>query len=138
VAGQRAGGPVVAQHRHVEPADAGGVRLSRERLEQGAPNAAPLPAVDHLDRDFGGIEFRKAGVAGDPDRGSGRRREGDQRLVVPVVDAQQEAQLARGQLVLGAEVALVARLGTEVAEHERDGAAIAVSELPDRDLIPHR
>jgi hypothetical protein len=45
-----------------------------------------LPAVDYLDRHLGLIEPVQAHVAGDADWRSGRRREGDERLVMPVVD----------------------------------------------------
>jgi hypothetical protein len=57
---------------------------------------------------------------------------------MPVVDVEQEAQLARRELVLGAEVALIAGLGAEMPEGEGDRSVVGGPELPDRDLRPHR
>jgi hypothetical protein len=129
---------VVAQHCDVEAADAGGAGPLAERRQQRGPDAAPLPRVDHFDRHLGRFEVLQPHVAGDPDRRAGRRREGDQRLVVPMVDVEQKAELARAELGLGVEISLVAGLWAEPAEGEGDRPAVAGLKLADRELTRHR
>jgi hypothetical protein len=131
------GAGVVAQHRHLQPADAGGPCPRAETGDQRGAHATALPPVDDLDGHLCGIEVVQAHVAGDPDRRPRRRREGDQRLMVPVVDVEQDAQLARGQVGLRGEVALVAGARAEPAEGEGDRAPVGRAKLADRDLIPH-
>jgi hypothetical protein len=92
----------------VKAADAGGPGALGERREQCRSDAVALPRIDHLDRRLGDVELLQPHVAGDPDRCPRRRRERDQRLVVPMVDVQQATQVARGQLGLGGEIALIA------------------------------
>jgi hypothetical protein len=70
----------------VEAADSGARRALGERRQQRCAHPVALPAVDHLDRHLGLVERIHAHVAGNPDRRPGRRRERDQRLVMPVVD----------------------------------------------------
>jgi hypothetical protein len=138
---QRSGAPIVAQHRDVEAADTGCPGTLGERRQQSGSHAAALPLIDHLDGRLGDVELVQPHVPGDPYRSPGWRRERDQRLVVPVVDAEQMTQVARGQLGLGGEVALVARPRAQPSERERHRATVARHELADRDrrhLIPHR
>jgi hypothetical protein len=124
---------VAAQHRHVETADAGRPCPIAERGHEGGANAAVLPIVDDLDRHLGGLEVVEAHVAGNPDRRPRRRRERDQRLVVPMVDVDEAGQLARRQLGLGGEEALVARLRAQVSKRERHGGSIRGQQFADRD-----
>jgi hypothetical protein len=72
-------------------------------------------------------------VAGDPDRRPRRRRERDQRLVMPVVDVDQALQLARSQGRLAREVALIPGALAEPAKCERDRPSVGAGELADRD-----
>jgi hypothetical protein len=72
-------------------------------------------------------------VAGDPDRRPRRRRERDQRLVMPVVDVDQALQLARRQGQLAREVALIPGALAEPAKCERDRPSVGAGELADRD-----
>jgi hypothetical protein len=83
-----------------------------------------LPAVDDLDRHFRGIELVEPDVAGDPDRGARRRRACDQRLVVPVIDVEEPAQIMGAQRRFGREEALKARALAEVLEGEHEGPAV--------------
>jgi hypothetical protein len=92
-----------------------------------------LPSIDDLDRHLGGLEVVQPHVASDPDRHPGRRRERDQRLVVPVVDVEQVAELTGTQDRLGREVALVARAFAQMAEHERQRVLVGAKKLADRD-----
>jgi hypothetical protein len=118
----------------VEAADAGARRALGERRQQGRAYAVALPAVDHLDRDLGGIELLKAHVAADPDRRPGRGREGDQRLVMPMVDLDEQAEVPWRQRGLGGEEALIAGLLAEPSEGERDGPAVGGGERANRDI----
>jgi hypothetical protein len=92
----------------METADARGAGALGERGQQSDADAPVLPAVDDLDRDLGGVELVEPDVPGDPDRGPRRRRVRDQRHVVPVVDIEESAELARSERRLRGEVALVA------------------------------
>jgi hypothetical protein len=92
-----------------------------------------LPAVDYLQRHLGLIELVQAHVARNPDGRSGWRREGDERLMVPVVDIEQPGQLARRELWLGRQVTLIAGALAEAPERERDGPAVRSGELTDRE-----
>jgi hypothetical protein len=132
VAGEQAGGLVVAEHRHVEAPDAGAPCPVDECRHQFGANPLVLPAVDDLDRHLGGVECLEPHVAGDPDRRPGRRREGDQRLVVPMVDVDQVGELAGRQLGLGGEEALVARPRAEVGKRERHRGSIRRQQLANR------
>jgi hypothetical protein len=105
----------------VEAADARRSGARGERREQRGADAASLPAVNHGDRDLGGLKVVfEPDVARDRDRGAGRGRERDQRLVVPVVDAQEQAHVAWAQLRLGAEEPQEARALAQVTEGELD------------------
>jgi hypothetical protein len=118
----------------VKTADAGGPGPLGERGEQRDADAPVLPPVDDLDRHLCGLEVViEADVARDPDRRARRRRVRDQRLVVPVVDVEEPAQVAGTQDRLGREEALEARALTEPGERERDGPAVRGSELTNRD-----
>jgi hypothetical protein len=100
-----------------------------------------LPAVDDGDRHFRGIELVEPDVAGDPDRGAWRRRVRDQRLVVPVIDVEESAQVTGAQHRFGREEALNARALAEVLEGEHEGPAVGRPQLADRDrghLRPRR
>jgi hypothetical protein len=78
-----------------------------------------LPAVDDSDRDLGGLEVVfQPDVARDPDRRPGRGRERDQRLVVPVVDAQEALHVAWAQRRLWPEEAQEARALAQMGERE--------------------
>jgi hypothetical protein len=117
----------------VKAADARGPGALGERCQQRDADAPALPAVDDSDRHLGGVELVETDVAGDSDRGARWRRERDQRLVMPVVDGQEAAHVASGQLRLGREEPLQARALTQVSERERDHPPIGRFELPDRD-----
>ena len=69
-----------------------------EPLEQRGGGAAALPVVDDGDRDLGLGGLVGADVAGDPDRAP-LAVEGDQRLVVVVVDLGQVGEVAVGEPV---------------------------------------
>jgi hypothetical protein len=92
-----------------------------------------LPAVDDLDRHLGGVELVEADVARDPDRGARPRRVRDQRVVMPVVHAQEPAHVARAQHRLGGEEALEPRAFAQALEHEHEGPAVGRLKLADRD-----
>jgi hypothetical protein len=134
---ERARSDVLAQHRHVEAADARQSCALGERRQQRAADAAMLPAVDHRDRHLSGLEVvLQPDVARDPDRGAWRRRERDQRLVVPVVDAQEPAQVPRAQHRLGREEAQEARALAQVLEGEHEGPAVRSLQLANREYRP--
>jgi hypothetical protein len=139
VAGECPRGLVVPQHRHPELADAGGPRPLGERREQRRAHPAALPFVHHLERHLGDVELIQPHVARDPDRSPRQGRVGDEGLAVPVVDVEQATELARGQLGLGGEVALVAGLRAQPSEGKRHRAVVGGHEFADRDrrhLIP--
>jgi hypothetical protein len=138
VSDQRTRSRVVAQHRDVKAADAGGSSSLRKGREQRGADAAALPLVDHLDRHLGGLEVLEPHVAGDPDRRAGRRGVGDQRLVMPVIDARQTGQIAGGQVRPDGEEPLVAGPLAQAAERERHRPSIGRAQLADRDLTVHR
>jgi hypothetical protein len=114
-------------------ADSGAPGALGKRRHQGRAHAAALPLVDHLDRHLGLVELLQADVAGDPDGRPRRRRERDQRLVMPVVDVDQALQLAGSQGRLAREVALIPGALAEPAKCERDRASVGGDELADRD-----
>jgi hypothetical protein len=118
VAGERSGGLVIAEHRHAKAPDPGRCGPLGKPRQEGGPDAAALPAIDHLDRNLGCIEVVEPQVAGDPDRRARLGRERDQCLVVPVIDAHEPSQLPLGELGLGAEIALIARSRAEMSERE--------------------
>jgi hypothetical protein len=118
MAGQRSRGLVVAEHRHPKAPDPGRRGPLGELRQEGSPDAAALPAIDHLDRHLGSIEVVEPQVAGDTDRRTRLGREGDQRLMVPVIDAHEPSQLPLRELGLGAEIALIARARAEMSERE--------------------
>ena len=118
----------------MKTADAGGPGPLGERCEQRDADAPVLPPVDDLDRYLRGLEVViEADVARDPDRRARRRRVRDQRLVVPVVDVEEPAQVAGTQNRLGREETLEARALTEPGERERHGPAVRGGELTNRD-----
>jgi hypothetical protein len=122
----------------MEAADAGGAGAFGQRDEQRDPDSPPLPAIDHFDRHLGGLEVViDADVAGDRDRRARRGRERDHRLVVPVVDVEEETQLAGREGALGREVALVTGALAEMAEREDNCAVVGGDELADRDRRHH-
>jgi len=133
---QRPRAAVAAQHRRVKAADARGPCPLAERHQELGADAAVLPGVDHLDRDFRRFEVVEAHVAGDSDRRPRWWRKGDHRLVMPMVDAHEAAQLARGKFILRAEVALIAGLRAQAAERERERSAVRRKEFADHDR-PH-
>jgi hypothetical protein len=122
----------------VEAADPGAHRAVGERSQQRRADPMALPVVDDRDRHLGLVELGQAHVACDPDRRPRRRRERDQRFVMPVVDVEELGQLTRRELGLGREEALVAGPGAQMPEREDERAAIGRAELADRQLIPHR
>jgi hypothetical protein len=130
---QRSRGAVAAQHRYLEAADAGSAGPLAQRGHERGTDATVLPVVDDLDRHLGRLEVVQAHVPGDPDRRPRRRRERDQRLVVPMVDTHEPYQLAWGEFVLRAEVPLIPGLRAEMRERERDSSAVGRKKLADRD-----
>jgi hypothetical protein len=122
----------------VEAADPGRSSPLAERGHQRRAHAVVLPFVDHLDRHLRGVELVQTDIAGDPDRRAGRWRERDQRLVVPVVDVEEVAELALAQGGLDREVALIAGSLAQVPECEGDGSPVGGAELADGDLTRHR
>jgi hypothetical protein len=118
----------------VEVADAGGSGALGERRQQRDANAAMLPAVDHRDCHLSRLEVvLQADVARDPDRRAWLRRERDQRVVMPVVDPHEPADVAGAEDGLRREEALEARTLAEVVEGEHEGPAVGRPQLADRD-----
>jgi len=118
----------------VNTADAGGSGPLGERGEQRDADAPVLPPVDDRDRHLCGFEVViEPDIARDRDRGARWGRERDQRLVVPVVDVEEPAQVVGTQNRLAREEALKARALAEVLEGEYEGAAVGRPQLADRD-----
>ena len=125
----------------MEPPNARRPRPLGQRHHERSAHPVALPAVNHLDRHLGHVELVEPDVAGDSDRRSRWRRERDQGLVVPVVDVQEQAEVAGSQRGFRREVALVARALAQVAKREGDRVPIRGDELADRErrhLIPRR
>ena len=109
----------------------------REQLEQQRPEAPPLPGVDDGDGRLGHAgPPREAHEAGDADALARLRVQGDQGLVVAVVDLGQVVEHLVAQLRHGDEEALVARLGTEPLEPGAEQVAVLRLDRPDDDRGP--
>ena len=94
-----------------------GCRRARARAVSAASSAVPTPRRCQPSTTSiatsASVEIVEADVAGDPDRRARRWREGDQRLVVPVVDVEQPAELTGASSCLGMKIALVAGLDAQ-------------------------
>ena len=125
--------PVLGQHRRPEGLHALLDRPGRERVEQPAGDAAPLPVVGDHDRRLR-LAGRRAHVAGDP---HARPRVGvdrDERLVVVVVDLREVVEIARAERRHRAEEPPVAGLGAQPLEAGRELLAILRLDRADQDL----
>ena len=107
-----------------------------EQVGEGDAEAATLPLVDHRHRGLGAGAVVEANEAGDPDAVPGLRVEGDQRLVIVVVDVGEVFELRRRELVDRGHEPLVARLLAESPERLDDRVAILGADRANHHLRP--
>ena len=110
---------------------------SASRLQSDYAQAPALPLVDHGDRGLGGGAVVEPDEARDPHPVTGGRVEGDQRLVIVMVDVGEVVELGRRELVDRGHEALIARLLAEPLERVRDRVAVAGTDRANRPPPTH-
>jgi hypothetical protein len=105
---------------------------STRRSSRRLPEPAALPVVDDDQRGLGDAG-PGADVAGHADPVAGVGVDGDERLVVVVVDVREVLDVARAQVRHRAEEPPVARLGAQTFEARDEQRAVVGLERPDVD-----
>ena len=130
---QRDGLDVRREDRRLEAAHALLGRTLRQRVEQQPADPAPLPVVGDHDGRLGDVGARPH-VPGDADAVPRHGVDGDERLVVAVVDAREVVEVAVAEPRHRPEEPAVARLGAQPLEALGQGRPVLGLDRPDVDL----
>ena len=111
-----------------------------QRRQQARSPPPPLPVVDHGHGDLGGLGDLGVVVGADiacgADRLAGGSVDGDDRIVVAVVDVDEVVEVCRGQLVEPCQEPAVARLPAEAPEAGRAAYAAASARSAGLSIFP--